>query len=337
MVHKILISILLVIIILQQITIITLSEKAYSDHEQRIINAIEKVKRSVVRIDAWSEEGKPKELGSGIVFSKEGHILTNAHVIKDTETINITFYDGKKKVGVLIDYSDQNDIAVLKVDPVGLDIVPAEFGDATKLKLGQTVIAVGNPLNFGWTCTIGIVSGLGRNIKADNRIYEGLIQTDAAINKGNSGGPLINTSGQVIGINTLVYRGKSGVEGVGFAITSNKARAVANDILKGRVLLPQRAWLGIQAIEVTPQIAERYALPVNYGIYVKSVVPDGPAEKHGIMPGDIIIKLDDKVVDSIAKFNTIIESKKPGESVKVTYYSNNVMKVVNVKLEPRSR
>lgn len=337
MLNRIITTILLIIILIQQLYIYTNSQKAYSEHEEKIINAIEKIKRSVVRIDAWSSDGKPKELGSGVVFTSQGHIITNAHVIKDSENINITFFDGKKKVGVLIDYSDQYDIAVLKVDPSGLNIVPAEFGDATKLKLGQTVIAVGNPLNFGWTCTIGIVSGLNRNIKADNRIYEDLIQTDAAINKGNSGGPLINLAGQVIGINTLVYRGKTSAEGLGFAITSNKARFVANDILKGRVLVPQRAWLGIQPIEITPELAQKYALPVNYGIYIKSVFPDSPADKYGLAPGDIIIKLDDKTVDSIAKFNTIVESKKPGEFIKVTVYSNNVVKVINIKLETRSR
>ncbi len=328
---------LLTIIVIQQLYIITHSTKSTSEYEEKVINAIEKIKKSVVRIDAWSNEGKPRELGSGVVFTKEGHIITNAHVIKDAETINITFFDGKKKVGILIDYSDQYDIAVLKVDPSNLNIVPADFGDASSLRMGQTVIAIGNPLNFGWTATIGIVSGLNRNIKADNRIYENLIQTDAAINRGNSGGPLINLNGQVIGINTLVYRGRSGAEGMGFAITSNRARYVANDILKGRVLVPQRSWLGIQPIEITPQLAEKYSLPVNYGIYIKSVIPDGPADKYGLQTGDIIIKLDDKIVDSVAKFNNIIESKKPGETIKVTFYSNNVLKVVSVKLEARSR
>jgi len=329
---------LLAVIIIQQFFIISISEDYFSEHEERVINAIERIRKSVVRIDAWSSEGKPKELGSGIIFSKQGHIITNAHVIKNTETINVTFYDGKKKVGVLVDYSDQYDIAVLKVDPTNLDLVPAEFADATKLRIGQTVIAVGNPLNFGWTATIGIISGLNRNIRADNRIYENLIQTDAAINKGNSGGPLINLKGQVVGINTLVYRGsKNMAEGMGFAITSNKARYVANDILKGRKLIPQRAWLGIEPIEITPELAEKYSLPVNYGIYVRSVVPDSPADKYGIQPGDIIVKVDDKIVDSIAKFNLLIESKKPGDYVNVTFYSNNVMKVVKVKLDVRSR
>jgi len=124
---------------------------------------------------------------------------------------------------------------------------------------------------------------------------------------------------------------------MGFAITSNKARYVANDILKGRKLIPQRAWLGIEPIEITPELAEKYSLPVNYGIYVRSVVPDSPADKYGIQPGDIIVKVDDKIVDSIAKFNLLIESKKPGDYVNVTFYSNNVMKVVKVKLDVRSR
>lgn len=334
---KIVFVILLTIIILQQYFIFSISQNYFSEHEEKVVNSIEKIKRSVVRIDAWSNEGRPKELGSGVVFSKQGHIITNAHVIKDTETINVTFYNGKKKVGVLVDYSDQYDIAVLKVDPSSLDLVPAEFADANNLKMGQTVIAVGNPLNFGWTATIGIVSGLNRNIKIDNRIYENLIQTDAAINKGNSGGPLINLKGQVVGVNTLVYRGKSMAEGLGFAITSNRARYVAQDILKGRKLIPQRAWLGIEPIEITPELAEKYSLPVNYGIYVKSVVPDSPADKYGLQPGDIIIKIDDKIVDSIAKFNTLVESKKPGDFVSVTFYSNNVMKVIKVKLDVRSR
>ena len=313
------------------------SDRAYTDFEERIIGAINKIKPSVVRIDAWSTEGKPKELGSGIVYSKEGHIITNAHVVKDTDVITITFYDGKKKTGVLIDYSDQYDIAVLKVDPSNLNLVPAVFSDASKLRIGQVVIAVGNPLNFGWTATIGIVSGLNRNIKADNRVYEDLIQTDAAINRGNSGGPLVNTRGEVVGINTLVYRGKSGAEGMGFAITSNKARYVTEDILKGHKLVPTRAWLGIEPLEVTPALAERYAFPVNYGIYVKTVYPDSPAEKYGISVGDIIIKIDDELVDSISKFKILVESKKPGEYITVTLYSGNVRKVIKVKLDVKSK
>jgi S1-C subfamily serine protease len=313
------------------------TQKSYTEHEEGVINAIDTIKPSVVRIDAWSTEGKPKELGSGIVYSKEGHIITNAHVVKDTEVITVTFYDGKKKTAVLIDYSDQYDIAVLKVDPTDIKLVPANFADATKLQIGQTVIAVGNPLNFGWTATIGIVSGLNRNIKADNRVYEKLIQTDAAINRGNSGGPLINLKGQVIGINTLVYRGKSGAEGMGFAITSNVARYVAEDILKGHKLVPTRAWLGIEPFEITPALAERYALPVNYGIYVKVVYPDSPAEKYGISTGDIIIKIDDELVDSVSKFKILVESKKPGEYITVTLYSGNVRKVIKVKLDVKSK
>ncbi|MGB9638106.1 MAG: S1C family serine protease [bacterium] len=331
----------IIIILFQFIYIVYIKEsvtqKAYSEHEEKVINAINKIKPSVVRIDAWSTEGKPKELGSGIVYSKEGHIITNAHVVKDTEVITVTFYNGKKKTAVLIDYSDEYDIAVLKVDPSNLDLVPANFADATKLQIGQTVIAIGNPLNFGWTATIGIVSGLNRNIKADNRVYEDLIQTDAAINRGNSGGPLINLNGQVIGINTLVYRGKSGAEGMGFAITSNKARYIAQDILKGHKLVPTRSWLGIEPLEITPALAERYALPVNYGIYVKTVYPDSPAEKYGISPGDIIIKIDDELVDSISKFKILVESKKPGEYITVTLYSGNVRKVIKVKLDVKSK
>lgn len=335
-------NLLFIIIILAQFIYIiyikeSVTQKAYSEYEGKIINAINKIKPSVVRIDAWSTEGKPKELGSGIVYSKEGHIITNAHVVKDTEVITVTFYNGKKKTAVLIDYSEQYDIAVLKVDPSNLNLLPANFADATKLQIGQTVIAIGNPLNFGWTATIGIVSGLNRNIKADNRVYEDLIQTDAAINRGNSGGPLINLNGQVIGVNTLVYRGKSGAEGMGFAITSNKARYVAEDILKGHKLIPTRAWLGIEPLEITPALAERYALPVNYGIYVKTVYPDSPAEKYGLSPGDIIIKIDDELVDSVSKFKILVESKKPGEYITVTLYSGNVRKVIKIKLDVKSK
>ncbi|MCX7870504.1 MAG: trypsin-like peptidase domain-containing protein [bacterium] len=342
MTNKSKINIFLIIIIVFQFVYIFYLEKAntqkaYTEHEEKVINAINKIKLSVVRIDAWSTEGKPKELGSGIIYSKQGHIITNAHVVKDTEVITVTFYDGKKKTAVLIDYSDQYDIAVLKVDPSNLNLVPANFADASKLKIGQTVVAVGNPLNFGWTATSGIVSGLNRNIKADNRIYENLIQTDAAINRGNSGGPLINLNGEVVGVNTLVYRGKSGAEGMGFAITSNRARYVAEDILKGHKLIPTRAWLGIEPIEITPALAERYAFPVNYGIYVKTVYPDSPAEKYGISPGDIIIKINDQLVDSISKFKLLVESKKPGDYITVTLYSGSVRKVIKVKLDVKSK
>ncbi len=316
------------------------AKTSLTEYERAITEAVERVKPSVVRIDTYGRTSTSRKgLGSGVIFTADGYIITNSHVVESAENIVVTLYNGKKLTGILVNYSPEYDIAVLKVNPEGVKLKPAKFGDAEKLKLGQTVIAIGNPLNFGWTVTVGTVSGLHRQLKVGKRIYQNLIQTDAAINKGNSGGALINTAGEVIGINTLVYRGtgKTEAEGLSFAIPSNTAKYIARKLMKQRKLVVTRAWLGIDPIEITPYIAERYGLPVNYGIYVNGVFPNSPAAKAGIQKGDIIVKMDNQIVDSIAKYKVIINSKKPGDELVIELRTEFATKVVVVKLEPKSR
>ena len=315
------------------------AEMTLTRYEAKVVEAVEKVRPSVVRIDTYKGSiSNPKRgLGSGVIFTKDGYIITNSHVIETAENIVVTLFNGEKYTGILVNYTPEYDIAVLKIEAKGLK--PAEFGNSDELKLGQTVIAIGNPLSFGWTVTVGVVSGLHRQMKIGRRIYRNLIQTDAAINKGNSGGPLINTEGKVIGINTIVYRGKgrTEAEGLSFAIPSNTAKYIARKLMERRKMVVTRAWLGIEPLEVTPYIAERYSLPVNYGIYVRNVFPGSPAAKAGIKPGDIIVKIDDQVIDSIAKYKMIINSKRPGDEIVVELFSEFSQKVVVVKLEPKSR
>ena len=311
-----------------------------TQHELAVIDAVNKVKPSVVRIDTYkgSISNPKKGLGSGVIFTENGYIITNSHVVETAENIVVTLYNGNKYTGILVNFSHKYDIAVLKIEAKER-LTPAKFGNSDELKLGQTVIAIGNPLSFGWTVTAGVVSGLHRQMKIGRRIYRNLIQTDAAINKGNSGGPLINTLGEVVGINTIVYRGKgrTEAEGLSFAIPSNTAKYIAKKLMERRKMIVTRAWLGIEPVEVTPYIAERYSLPVNYGVYVRNVFPGSPAAKAGIKPGDIIVKIDDQVIDSISKYKMILASKKPGEEIVIELFSEFSQKVVVVKLEPKSR
>ena len=285
--------------------------------------------------------------GTGVIITDDGYIVTNAHVIYDTEykageaaSVSVMLSDDKKYDAEIIDYDVDCDLAVLKIDAKNL--TPAEFGDSDSLRLGESVVAIGNPLGFDLknTVTGGMVSGLNRSISINDKAMT-LIQTDAAINSGNSGGPLINKSGQVIGINSSKMSnsysmGEASIEGIGFAIPSNIVSKIVNDIVElGYVEKPQ---LGISCRPVTEDIAEMYNLPV--GVYVIEANEGGAAEKAGLKKGDIITAIDGTTVKTPDELTNEKNKHNPGDEVEITFIRNGEEQTVKLtlgKTDPKSK
>jgi serine protease Do len=252
-----------------------------------------------------------RSLGSGVIVSREGHILTNQHVVANVDEVRIRFANGQEAAAQIIGEDPATDIAVLKV--TGMNVTPLAFGDSDQVQVGQRVIAVGNPFGFDETVTQGIICAKGRAMENSSNDF---FQTDAAINPGNSGGPLIDVRGQIIGINSLVYGG-SGSEsrqGLGFAIPANTARRVLEAIIKtGRV---PHGYLGIMTPD--PELAARMGLPEIDGAYVISVAPGSPAEKAGLQKGDIITALGSHPVHNFSELRTQAAGLEAGSSVQIT-------------------
>ena len=253
--------------------------------------------------------------GSGVIVSPKGYIITNNHVVEGTKSLKVIFADGSEQEAHLVGRDRFADLAVIKVD--GKVPAVAVLGNSDALKPGETVIAIGSPLGaFRNTVTVGVVSATGRNLDTGRGyVMEGLIQTDAAINHGNSGGPLVNLAGEVIGINTLIVRNGGGdvAEGLGFAIPANTVRAVAEQLIaQGYVARP---YLGIDWQGITPAIAAHYDLPVKWGVYVVQVAAGSPADKAGLRHGDIITQVGDTPLDEKHPFINTLFAHKPGETV----------------------
>ena len=256
---------------------------------------------------AWPRRG----FGSGIVMDKDGHILTNHHVVTEAERILVAFPDGRVLPGSVVGSDEDTDVAVVKVEGDG--VRPAEFGDSDRLKVGQPVLAIGNPLGLsgGPTVTSGVVSSLRRSVDLGNGGLK-VIQTDAAVNPGNSGGPLVDLQGKVVAINTVTI---PYAEGIGFAIPANAALKVAKEILQqGRV---QRAWLGVSGYDVNRRLAAYYALTVSRGVFVGEITEKGPAASAGLEVGDVITSVGDKPVASVGDLVEAIREKRIGDAVDV--------------------
>ena len=261
--------------------------------------------------------------GSGVFISQDGYILTNNHVVEGVKEVNIVLSDGSQQKATIVGTDIYADLAVLKT--TGQVPAVATLGNSDVLKPGESVIAIGSPLgDFKNTVTAGVVSATGRSIDTGQGYQiEGLIQTDAAINQGNSGGPLVNLAGQVIGINTLIIRnGNSGAvaEGLGFAIPANTARAVAEQIMQKGYF--SRPYLGIRWQSITPDIAAAYNLPVKWGAYVTDVTANSPAGQAGLQADDIIVQIGDIPVDETHSYINVLFQYKPGDQVTVVVLRN---------------
>ncbi len=268
---------------------------------------------------------KVQSLGSGFVIDPEGIIITNNHVIADSDEITVDFTDGSKLKAEVIGTDPKTDIAVLRVKPTApLKAVP--FGDAKKSRVGDWVMAIGNPFGQGSSVSLGIISAINRDIRSGP--YDSFIQTDAAINRGNSGGPLFNMKGEVIGINTAIISPSGGSIGLGFSIPSTLAVGVIDQLKEfGET---RRGWLGVSIQPVTDDIAESLEMKVAQGALVGGVTPKGPAQKSGIKVGDVILKFDDKLVAKMRDLPRIVADTAVGKDVKVVVLRKGKEETIDV-------
>ena len=270
---------------------------------------------------------KSSALGSGVIVSDDGYILTNNHVVKGADEIKVILYDKREFKGKVVGTDPRTDLAVVKIDARNLPTL--SLGDSGNLKTGDLVLAIGNPFSLNQTITMGIVSAVGRsNIGLAD--YEDFIQTDAAINPGNSGGALVNTSGKLVGINTAIYSTSGGYMGIGFAIPSDMAKAVMDNIIKhGKVI---RGWLGVSIQDLTPDLAKSLDIKETAGALVSGVEKDSPADKAGLKRGDLITGIDTKEVDDSTGLRNMIASTAPGTKIDVKIIRDGKMQTETVVL-----
>lgn len=258
-------------------------------------------------------ERREQSLGSGVIVSANGYILTNNHVVEHASEIKVLMSDKREYSGKLIGTDPKTDVAVLKIEATGLPAVP--WGDSDKLQVGEYAIAIGNPFGLNQTVTMGIISAVGRaNVGIAD--YEDFIQTDAAINPGNSGGALVNVKGELIGINTAIFSQSGGYMGIGFAIPSNMVRAVMDSLIKsGKVV---RGWLGVSVQEITPELAKQFGLSSTKGVLVTEAEAGSPAARGGLTRGDVITSFDGKAVTDSAHLRNQVAGTRVGKKVPVT-------------------
>ena len=332
------------------------SDSSYSQTESQNINVYSLCNEAVVNINTkvtaydWFLEPYVQDggSGSGSIIDKRGYILTNVHVIQDATKIYVSLFDGTQYEAEVVGQDLDSDLAVIKFNPPsGMTLKTISFGDSGSLKVGQRVIAIGNPFGLERTMTTGIVSGLGRPIQnSNNRIIRNMIQTDAAINPGNSGGPLLDTNGRMIGINTMIKSSSGSSSGVGFAVPSETAVRVVADLIKyGKV---QRGKIDATIIQMSSRIAQYSRLDISTGVLVSEVKKGGQAEKGGLkggseaayygsrrdiiyIGGDVITKIDNISIGTLADYYSALESKKTGDIVTVTVRRNK--KDVQLKIQ----
>ncbi|WP_370090239.1 S1C family serine protease [Ekhidna sp.] len=274
--------------------------------------------------------GPSRGAGSGVVISSDGYIVTNNHVVENADEIEIVLNDNRSYQAKVVGVDASTDLAVLKVDEKNL--VSIKYGDSDNINIGEWVLAIGNPYEFRSTVTAGIVSAKGRNINILNGDYriESFIQTDAAVNPGNSGGALVNLNGELVGINTAIASPSGAFAGYSFAVPVSLVKKVVSDLIEyGRV---QRALLGISIYDVNAQVAEQNNLSVLKGIYVNGVMAGKAADRAGIEQGDVIIAIDDKPVNNVAQLQEQVAIKRPGDEVEVKFIRDGKEKIVRAKL-----
>jgi Do/DeqQ family serine protease len=275
----------------------------------------------------YGDQGEEAQggLGSGVIVSQSGYILTNNHVVEDADEIDVILNDGRHTQGKVIGTDPDSDLAVLKIS---LDKLPAiVLGNSDAIQVGDQVLAIGNPFGVGQTVTGGIVSALGRNQLGINT-FENFIQTDAAINPGNSGGALVDTNGNLLGINTAIYSRSGGSMGIGFAIPVSTAKLVLEGLVKdGQVT---RGWIGVEPNDLSPELAETFGVKSKEGVIITGVLQNGPAAKAGVKPGDVIERIGERKISDVAQLLSVVASLKPGVAAHFTVNRKNQQLALDV-------
>jgi putative serine protease PepD len=298
-----------------------------------------KVQPSVVSIhtSATTSQGPFEGAGSGIVLSKDGLVLTNAHVIGRLGDITVVLSDGTEHPATLVGSSPDDDLAVIQVEDVD-DLTPAELGSSDDLEVGDEVIAIGNALNLGGEATVtrGIVSAKDRDLSAEGVSLEGLIQTDAAINPGNSGGPLVNAAGQVVAVNTAIV---ADAQNLGFSIAIDRARPIIDELEAGNgQVTPDQAFLGVSSADIgdlTAEVRTRFDVDVEEGAFITEVVPGSAAADAGLKPGDVIVEIDGSEVTEATQVREAILDKEPGDTVELKVLRAGEEKTLEAELGRR--
>jgi S1-C subfamily serine protease len=308
----------------------SINVRVYRQASPAVANILTKATQYDFFMDAVPVEGA----GSGFIIDPRGYILTNFHVVQEAQTIEVVLGDQSHYPAKVIGADQRNDVALVKIDPKGKNLIALTLGDSSNLQVGQKVLAIGNPFGFQSTLTTGVVSALGRTVQTSQTTFiDEAIQTDAAINRGNSGGPLINSRGEVIGINSAIYTPSGTTAGIGFAIPINTAKNIAHDLMTdGRV---HTAFLGVETLPIGGYLAGALDLPVQDGLLVETVTPNGPAAKGGIrggdrgaqagmrriyIGGDIITAIDSQKIANQFDVNILLNHKRPGDTVTITVY-----------------
>jgi S1-C subfamily serine protease len=308
--------------------------------------AVANILTKATQYDFFMEPVAVEGAGSGFLIDARGYILTNFHVVQNAQTIEVVLGDQSRFAAKFIGADQRNDVALIKIEPKGKQLVALPLGDSSALQVGQKVLAIGNPFGFQSTLTTGVVSALGRTVQtSETTVIDEAIQTDAAINHGNSGGPLLNSHGEVIGINSAIFTPSGTTAGIGFAIPINTAKMIAHDLMtEGRV---RRAFLGVQTLQVVGWLAEALDLPVQEGLLIETVTRGGPAAAAGLrggdrtvaagmrriaIGGDLIVAADGQKVSNQLDLNVILNKKRPGDTVIFSIYRGGKKLDIPVKL-----